>query len=109
MTRKPKKGDFKELKIKKTLILGKPALGLSRSLHLWPSFRKAVSIYPGSMPEDQHYPDSDSKVSSAWIFCACFSNIFFTKKPVVVLQNVGWFLRLILSRRFGDPYRKARD
>ena len=109
MTRKPKKGDFKELKIKKTLILGKPALGLSRSLHLWPSFRKAVSIYPGSTPEDQHYPDSDSKVSSAWIFCACFSNIFFMKKPVVVLQNVGWFLRLILSRRFGDPYRKARD
>lgn len=29
----------------------------------WP-----VSIYPGSTPEDQHYPDSDRKVSSAWIF-----------------------------------------
>ena len=41
-------------------------------------------------------------------FCACFSNIFFTKKPVAVLQNVGWFLRLILSRRFGDPYRKLK-
>ena len=91
MTRKPKKGDFKELKIKKTLILGKPALELSRSLHLWPSFRKAVSIYPGSTPEDQHYPDSDSKVSSAWIFCACFSNIFFMKNPVVVYKMLAGF------------------
>ena len=49
MTQKPRKGDFRELKLKKFTTEGTPP-DPPRSLRLQRSFRKSVSFYPRSAP-----------------------------------------------------------
>ena len=39
----------------------------------------------------KHYPDLGSDMSSVWNFLRSFLRLHFTGKPVVALQNVGWF------------------